>query len=135
MRQLVTIGADGSITSLQTKRDQGLDLRKFGQAEISRTSLIEWVEHKQAWQIRFLKRGQFKGVVDAVLFAKASGCPAADGFYTYKEPASLFEKVVSLWRFTFRRKLVPLWKDYEDAVLVEIALVQSLRRSHGAGCV
>lgn len=49
--QVITIGADGSMSGLQRKPGQGLDLRQFGRAHIERASEIVWDEMAQRWQV------------------------------------------------------------------------------------
>lgn len=53
--QVITIGADGSMSGLQRKPGQGLDLRQFGKADITRASLIEFDTDEQRWYVDILQ--------------------------------------------------------------------------------
>jgi hypothetical protein len=52
MKQIVTIHPDGTISGLQVKPGQGMDLTEMGEAEVRRASEIEWNTEHQAWQVR-----------------------------------------------------------------------------------
>lgn len=126
----LTIGPDGRLTGLQTKKGQGCDLRQFGKAEIVRTTLIEWVASEQKWHIRFLKKGPFQGLVTAGLILMY----VPHGFHPdayYSKPLPWWAK----WMWWKKRPLVGLWTDYEDAVRTEIALVQAIRLQEGPDIV
>lgn len=58
-RQVITIGAAGSMESLQFK-GKGVDLRKYGHASIQRISDIVWHEALQLWTV-VPKQGKLAG--------------------------------------------------------------------------
>lgn len=53
--QVINIGVDGSVSSLQRKQGQGTDLRKLGEADIERASEIIWSKNNQKWYIQLLE--------------------------------------------------------------------------------
>ena len=52
--QVITFGKDGTVSGLQRKAGQGLDLRSFGKASIVRASEIVWEEEVQGWAIQIM---------------------------------------------------------------------------------
>ena len=115
MKQLITVAPDGSISGLQMKRGHGIDLREFGNADIQRTSLIEWSSAEQRWFIRFLHR-------------KDGGpeCYSCSDFHKF-----------GIWPLhsTVDADGVMYFDDYEDAVDVEVDVVQATRQRFGHDAV
>lgn len=112
-RQVLTIGADGSISGLQRKPGQGVDLRQFGSAQIKRASEIEWQEGRQRWAVRFLS-GPYTGKLLNIGIAEEAGVSwvttlAADLVLADHEGNTL------------------MWVDYDHAVKAEIAVLDALR--------
>lgn len=56
-KQVITIDPNGQMSGLQRKPGQGVDLTKFGAAQVVRVSEIEWDETAQKWTIRPLTTG------------------------------------------------------------------------------
>lgn len=52
--QIITIGKDGSVSGLQRKPGQGLDLTKFGRAKVERVSEIVFDEAHQQWFVQII---------------------------------------------------------------------------------
>lgn len=106
--QLITIDPLGGIESLQMKGD-ALDLRPFGRAAIERTTEIIWNEDKQAWGIKLL-HGALAGLVTLALYCSHAESNTPDDFEVIADES-----------------IVPLWREYDDAVSAEVELVQGLR--------
>lgn len=107
MRQVITIGPDGSIHGLCHKRGQGLDLRKLGKADIERITLIEWDADRQAWFIRW-----------------------ASGSMAEWHPQDFRSAGVSFAEFNGSEggaDAPVLFDEYEDAVAAEVAVYQQLQ--------
>jgi len=63
MKQALVVGTSGQIAGLQP-RGAGVDLRRLGNANISRVSDIVWHEGLQKWRVKFLRgdlAGKFMG--------------------------------------------------------------------------
>lgn len=116
--QVITIQPFGIMSGLQRKPGQGLDLRRFGKADIQRASLIEWDADKQAWFIDVLQdagRGKLTFVKWANAVAKG-GISAAE---------VLLNQITRNW---FSPGGEPLFfAEYDEAVKVEIAYLDALR--------
>ena len=52
-QQVISISPTGEISGLQHKPKQGIDLRAFGKAVITRASEILWDDNKQKWYVEF----------------------------------------------------------------------------------
>tara|TARA_Y100000031_G_C8103111_1_gene329690 strand:- start:183 stop:560 length:378 start_codon:yes stop_codon:yes gene_type:complete len=52
-QQVISISPTGAISGLQYKPKQGVDLRAFGKAVITRASEILWDDNKQKWYVEF----------------------------------------------------------------------------------
>lgn len=115
MQQVITIAPDGSMSGLQRKPNQGIDLRQFGKANIQRASLIEWDEAEQAWFINVLQ--------------KAGEGPVTLGDYCQASPARpcIIDYAPSVITTNTGWDQVLLFGDYDDAVRVEIAYLDALR--------
>lgn len=115
-RQVITFSPDGSVSGLQRKPGQGIDLRQFGKAEIKRASEIVWDTDVQAWYIDVLQEAG-QGVVTHDNIRAAS----REAFYTY---------VYSQGRdglFLTPSRDALFFSNYDDAVKVEIAYLDALR--------
>lgn len=110
MQQVITIGADGSVSGLQRKKGQGLDLRQLGDAKIERVSEIKFEEANQKWFVLPVS-GAFEGhALTDRLWNKycAPLDPKAD--------------------FIGERDGVLYFEDYDDAVKAEVAFLDAARR-------
>lgn len=56
LKQVITIGPDGSISGLDRKKGEGINLKALGRADVVRASQIEWHEGESArgYKIEFL---------------------------------------------------------------------------------
>jgi len=104
MQQVVTIHPDGSISGLQRK--QGLDLRKFGKAQIERTSDIVWSEDEQKWWVKFLRVEGYLYISTGLMY-KAFDIPASFCVLTSEQ--------------------IEFFDEYEQAVYAEIKVLDYLR--------
>lgn len=115
MQQVITVQPDGTMSGLQRKNGQGLDLRKFGHAKIERVSEISWSENHQRWTIKVLGSRSFSGVLTAQCFHAAgvevpeTACAEDVGVFS-DAPCELL-----------------LFEDYDDAVKAEVAYLDALR--------
>jgi len=121
MQQVISISKDGVLSGLQHKPGKGLDLRTFGAAQIERASDILWDATIQRWTISVL---QFKvlGPLTACrsMLDKAVGEFAAE--FLMSQPGRGFHPLT--------RNIaddVLTFEDYDDAVKVEIALLDGYR--------
>ncbi len=103
MKQVITIGADGSIQGLMRKT--GLDLRQFGKADIERVSLVTFNTEAQKFFVEFIA-GPLQGrVLTHTLYAACTGKRVS---FKAAKPTMLFD-------------------DYEDAVAAEIEVLDGYR--------
>lgn len=125
-KQVVTVGPTGSLSGLQFK-SRGVDLRKFGHAQIERISEIVWIEDYQAWGVRFLEGewGSIDNNVDILSFGHinylVNRCnmlakTAADMMskcvpFEYNPPCNNLEVII-------------LFDEYDAAVEFEVAFIQ-----------
>lgn len=117
-KQVVTIHPDGTMSGLQRKAGQGLDLRQFGPVDIERASQIVWSAERQAWFIELQMRPFTGQQVSATLWALAGYTvwpEEAHAPSTHPDDPMLFD-------------------DYDDAVRVEIRLLDGLRVRGELGC-
>ena len=122
MKQLVSILPDGTITGLEMKK--GSDIKQLGTAEIVRSSLVEWVPAAQAWQVRLL-HGKHAGVVqERLTWCYDHRDNRLADIYWHK-PAPWWLRVLTLG--TAPKRVIPLWRKYEDAVAMEIEIIQNMR--------
>ena len=126
MKQVVTIGPDGTISGLLHKKGQGFDPRVLGKAQIERASEVVWLDMEQAWVVEFRSgAGRWAGAVldQAVLMV------ADLGFETGTVP---FDFKGFAWDAYGRVHQqgdhgVLLFENYEDGVKAEIAVLDALR--------
>lgn len=109
-RQVITISPDGSVSGLQVKPGKGFDLRKLGNASITRASEVLFSEQHQLWFVE-VREGRFSGqpITDNIM--RLAGL-------TYHDSRIRPDKRIGgvLW-----------FSDYDDAVLCEIAVLDGLR--------
>ena len=120
MNQVVTIGADGAISGLQRKKNQGVDLRQFGHAEIERASEIEWVESKQRWCVRIL--------------GYSLRCKTMDGSRVlcvrhWHNAGLTMDQLRKLGATFTDVSYEILFQDYDDAVKAEVTFLDRLRKA------
>tara|TARA_R110000772_G_scaffold156776_1_gene268013 strand:+ start:790 stop:1128 length:339 start_codon:yes stop_codon:yes gene_type:complete len=101
MKQLITIKPDGSLFGLDHKQ-KGLQLKKLGAAKTKRATLIEFNEERQQWFIYWANDWQSPWTISVV---EESGCQSDS-----------VDKHGTLY-----------WNEYEDAVDVEVAVIQGLQ--------
>lgn len=112
MKQVITIGTDGSISGLQHKKGKGVDLRQFGRAEIERASHIVWDDMAQLWTIEVLTGPHAGKWITAKLWEEATGVPHRAELV---DPTQGADSRLGFF-------------DYDDAVAVEVDFLNSLRR-------
>lgn len=115
MQQVITVQPDGTMSGLQRKKGQGLDLRQFGHANIERVSEISWDVRRQRWYVEVLGHHSFSGVLTAQCF-HAAGVEVPET--TCAEDVSVFSDA-PCELLTF--------EDYDDAVKAEVAYLDALR--------
>jgi hypothetical protein len=110
-KQLIIVDPTGALRGLDHKR-RGVDLRQFGRAEIERATLIEWDSQRQGWYIKWCSGGKDNvWGVDHLL--------ALD--------PDKFDEVAR--GVTFFHPTMVLFKDYEDAIAAEVAIIQQLQKT------
>jgi hypothetical protein len=111
-QQVVTVHPDGSVSGLQRKRGDGLDLRQLGRADIKRASHIVWCAEAQRWFIDVLD-GPFAGcMITARMYENTLG----------ERQASIARSTAHVGKWGEL-----LFPDYEDAVAVEIEVLDGMR--------
>lgn len=119
--QVITFRPDGSIDGLQFK-GKGIDLRRFGSAKITRTTDILFDEASQKWTIKFL-HGTCTGQTAAVWHAQRFECMI--------ELEAMFRPL----RSDEPRDTVLAFEEYEQAVAVEVLLLQAARKAGLVDCI
>jgi hypothetical protein len=115
--QVITVRPDGSIFGLQHKRGQGIDLRKFGHAEVKRATIIEWDQHNQEWFIRWVSE-------DALLHGLSWDY---DTFKNAQVNYEDFQGQAVAELSDDEGDFVVYFQDYEDAVAAEVAVIQAMQ--------
>lgn len=111
MRQVISISPEGVVSGLQHKKDQGLDLRQFGRAEIVRASEVVWDDRWQKWRVEFREgAGQYAGTILSPQQLSALGVASQLPAYSV---CVILNAV--------------LFDEYDDAVKAEIAVLNTLR--------
>lgn len=105
-KQVVTISPDGTISGLQRKPGQGVDLRQFGKAAIVRASEIAWDDHLQKWFVDVMQEAG-KGPMTLAKWLDA-GLTICQGGGISAQGLLIFD-------------------DYDMAVKAEIAFLDALR--------
>ena len=106
-KQVITISETGEITSLRRKPGEGIDLRKFGAAEITRASDILFSDTEQKFYVRFLTGALAGRDLTHALYGAATG------------ETVLFKA----------SKPVMLFAEYEDAVRAEIKVLDAIAKN------
>lgn len=114
MKQVITIGPDGSISGLQRKRGQGVNLQALGHARTERVSEIKWSEDKQAWFVLPIQ-GPF------------SGKPLTKEMWAEHLPERSLPEGFDQEDHWSPEDVI-LFADYDDAVKAEIAFLDAARR-------
>jgi len=112
-QQLISIAVGGAMTGLQLKR--GLDLRQFGNANIVRSSLIEWDEGKQKWFIQLLNP---HAVVTQTMLHQAGVEVPSTADCDFNAGCGIL-----------------FFDEYEDAVVCEVEVIQAIRLKKGVEAV
>lgn len=113
--QIITISPNGTISGLERKKSEGIDLKKFGHANVVRASSIEWHEENdmcRGYKIMFLN-GKRKG---STLTKQEY-----ERYYTTYLPCIINSEDNSTD--------IALFDDYSDCVNVEIAILDADRIS------
>lgn len=115
MIQVITIHPDGTMSGLQRKPKQGVDLRQFGHAEIRRASEIVWDDMEQAWFVTIL-RGPSAGENITPFHCDDAGLGTND-ILALAPSAKIPTKMgMRIW-----------FAEYDEAVKVEIAVLDGMR--------
>ena len=115
-RQVITIGKEGSMTTLDHKK-KGVGVSSIGKRSIKRVSEIEFQDEFQMWGVRFLQ-GQLKGNL-------AKLHPEHIGDYDKGSlPLSLVMNSESINEDYTNENGEFLFSDYEDAVNAEVKIIQ-----------
>ena len=123
-KQVITAHPDGTLSGLERKKNQGIDIKYFGPATVERVSHIVWFERKygRGWMIEFLqgpRKGKFLTWNDvpnaAVLTAQSVTVDPPYPYATGAKPDS------PEW------DALMLFADYDEAVRVEIAILDADR--------
>ena len=116
VQQIVTISADGSVSTLQRKKGKGVDIRPLGNIKIERATLIEWSTVDQRWFINVLRPTvlawmKLGGLLDIGHWQRAGLNDNGPGGSVVGQDGVL------------------LFEDYDDAVAAEVAFLEALRAS------
>lgn len=117
MTQVITISKTGVVSGLQVKKGKGFDLKSLGRASIERVSEILWHERTQKWIIKLLDPApaMYRGRLSLQVLEHAG----------FPFPAHATTEEVGI--FTDVKRTLVLFEDYDDAVITEIAFLNSLR--------
>jgi hypothetical protein len=120
MKQIITVSPDGTVSGLQHKKGQGLDLRTLGgHAHIERASEVVWNDTIQAWFVEFRNgAGPYAGRVLTLDLLAESGIDSEtflSGGLWHANPASQGGSGALFF------------SDYDDGVRAEIAVLNRLR--------
>jgi hypothetical protein len=101
--QVITIQKNGTISGLERKQGQGVDIKQFGEAEVLRSSEVLWDSPKRAWYVSWLNRKEVLGeyLTTAQLYRVAGECISGDGialFTTYEDAVEAEIKVLDYHR-------------------------------------
>lgn len=125
--QVITIAPDGTLSGLQRKKGQGLDLRQMGHADIERASEITWNEPQQCWHVHVLN----PNVVAWMLGACRMGGGATLNFDSWGRATEQHDVPAGVIRIPrVPGKSDDWWlgfEDYDDAVAAEVAFLDALR--------
>jgi hypothetical protein len=131
MRQVITINDQGHISGLQVKPGRGFDLRQLGTASIKRASEIVWSETHQKWFVHIMS-GKYTDTVVTTGFCHMVGYDVLnDPDTSYK--SDLY--VISTEENSEACSNLPFcifFDNYEDAVTLEIAVLDHIRFKEGS---
>lgn len=113
MQQVIEIGSDGSISGLERRGPNVIDLKQFGRAKVERVSEILFDEGRQLWYIQatmaapmslrtqvinraILERCDFSATAMEHCPTLHPDCPAY--FESYDEAVSVEVQVLDHWR-------------------------------------
>lgn len=113
MGQQISISPVGGLLSLNFKQ-KGIDLRKFGKADIRRTTEILWDTDRQQWYVKFLQGRRAGTCMTNLTLVQAQKSPQSNPHVNTADSTIYFD-------------------EYEDAVAEEIRTVQGLRKYYGVG--
>lgn len=122
-RQVITIGKEGSVSGLQRKPGQGLNLQTMGKAKTTRASEILWDEDEQKWYVDVLQEAGKGPVTRDKLMAVMTETQINDMVNEYRPVGGFLGLVANMDGSD------PRWMtgDYDAAVKVEIAYLDALR--------
>lgn len=131
MDHLITVSPDGSVSGLQMKRGKGVDLRTLGIARIERVTLIEWEPQYQKWFIRTVESDRSWTI--STIRESFPFHPSSDSICWRWWDRWLGVELVWPDKGFIRIHGLPINKrdsvlyfdDYEDAVAVEVAVIQA----------
>lgn len=106
-KQVITVKPFGQMAGLQHKQGQGIDLRQFGTAEITRASEVLWDSTKQKWYVEF--RGGEDNILNGV-----------------KLTGKMFAHAGEICPFAINSDVM-LFDEYDDAVRAEILYLNFAR--------
>jgi hypothetical protein len=126
VQQIITISADGTVSGLQRKPGQGIDLRQLGHADIKRASLIEWDEAAQAWFVDVLQDAGKGRVTRSALRTVFSDYEIGELVERYRptHPSGWMAYVADM---TGNDDPTLMSDDYDAMVKVEVAFLDALR--------
>jgi len=130
-RQVMTFHPDGSVSGLQVKPGQGVQLTSMGDAKVTRASEIAWLEDAQAWHVNVLV-GPEKGPVTFDKLDRALGDEGPDHTASLAELNELAPSGWGTSAYEVGCSIVDTESDlifasYPEAVQVEIAFLDALR--------
>jgi hypothetical protein len=105
MSQLIFVSPVGVVTSLDTKRGKGIDVKKLGHAEVIRSSEIIWDTIEQKYSVKFLS-------LSRELLQKNEGNMLVDDDHNTR-----------------------FFPDYESAVEAEVIAINKMRMEWGVDSV
>jgi hypothetical protein len=108
-QQVISIGPDGSMSGLQMKPGKGVDLRQFGRAQIERASEVQFDVAEQAWFVE-IRKGKYAG---------------------RKITYDLWSLVTGNATLHRNDQPVMMFREYDDAVQAEIAVLNYIRLTEG----
>ena len=125
MKQVITISPDGGMSGLQRKRGQGIDLRQFGHAKITRASSIEWHEDLQHWYIKVLDP-------NVSLYVNFKGLPFTVTYDIWRHQVGESKPKGSVTIPVIMHRANYLYfQEYEDAVAAEVQFLDAVRLRQG----
>lgn len=128
MQQVITIAPGGAMSGLQRKPGQGLDLTKFGKADVRRVSEIVWDGDQQAWYVCICEGDHTTRVVEWVReHMPEHAAPAPVLRTTHWRLAGLEGAPQGSHINDIAGRCPYYFENYDDAVKAEIAFLDALR--------